>query len=180
MGVDTSRWPRAYTILNALLNERYDDHTIPQPLLGSIRSILIHNVNERFYSWMIAALLPWSATVNNQIVKASSKKHPPRPTTVVRDSLRCDNKVMNALTTAAIYHRQISDAKTAFLKEECGSLSDTRWKLGELIRNMGAGWRLCVVQSILMEIMGGESPETGKQRSLPLLNPFSTLTRNTI
>ncbi|KAK2877213.1 hypothetical protein FQN49_001337 [Arthroderma sp. PD_2] len=154
IAVDTSSWPIAYTSLNTILNDE-------DAVCKSVRSFLIRDKDEEYRSWMIAALSPWSMVdVKNPLTEDEIRKISPRPTRIARDSLRCDKKLTAMLSAASARYQRISDTKVAFVNGELNSsLSDTRWKIANLIRTVGADWRLCFIQAILLEIMQGKEAD---------------------
>ncbi|EEP80011.1 predicted protein [Uncinocarpus reesii 1704] len=160
--VDVSCWSRAYQPLMAILDDNYDQEFATQQDRAFLRNVLLRDKDDVYHSWMLAALSPW-AVVPQVAALPNRKELPPRAATVARDSLRADNKTFNILKSTVKYYRDVSDLKSAFLKRELGqTLPDIRWRLGHSIRLMGADWRLCVVQAIILETMHGEEPRTGK------------------
>lgn len=173
--MDSSSWHRAYCALNAILNDQYD-YLLGQDLREYTRDILIRDKNERYCSWMVAALTPWTAVAHIPPAKSTTKRPLPRPAMVARDALRCDNKIMDILAAAANHHQTVSDLKSSFVKGElCGSLADTRWRIAGQIRKMGSNWRICVIQAILLEIMSGANVEHGKYLRAPSLGILVSL-----
>ncbi|KMU78011.1 tRNA nucleotidyltransferase [Coccidioides immitis RMSCC 3703] len=158
--VDVSSWSRAYESLMAILDDSYNEVTISQESRATLRSILIRHEEDTYHSWMLAALSPW-AVVPQKEPPPNKKELPPRPSMVARDSLRADNKTVDILKSGAKHYGMVSDLKSAFLNRELGkTLPDIRWRIGRSIRIMGADWRLCFIQAVLLEIMQGE--EAGK------------------
>ncbi|KAL1961126.1 hypothetical protein VTO42DRAFT_3071 [Malbranchea cinnamomea] len=151
--VNTSDWQRVYTSLNAILDDGYSVVNIPLPLRSNLRRILIRDDNGRYYAWMIAALTPWADVSPQLPLKKLSLS-----AAVARDSLRCDKKLMQILTSTAQYYQTVSDVKTAFLNSQLGdSVPDIRWKISQYLRTVGkdCDWRYCILQAILMQIMKG-------------------------
>lgn len=84
-------------------------------------------------------------------------------TEVARDSLRADNKTASILTDAANSAAQIIETKGSLLTGSIpGTDAEVRQLIGLRIREWRKDWRLCVVMSILLEIMKGRSFDEGK------------------
>jgi hypothetical protein len=157
--VDATDWKRAYTAVKAILNDEYKDIDIPSAQRDTVRRILVLGQDDGgYYSWMVAALTPWSALPHDAALKKTS-----RPAVVARDSLRCDNKLVRILTAAGQHHEEAANLKASFLRNELGSeRPDIRWNIAKSLRKMGRDWRLCVLQALLLEIMSGADATEGK------------------
>ncbi|EEQ31050.1 CCA tRNA nucleotidyltransferase, mitochondrial [Microsporum canis] len=158
--VDTSPWPVVYTLLNSILNDELNSG-ISHELRKSVKGFLVRDKDEKYRSWMIAALSPWAMVdVKNPLTEDEVKKMAPHPARVARDSLRCEKKLTTLLSVAITHYGLISDVKTAFVNGELNTcLADTRWKLAKLIRTLGADWRLCFIQAMLLDVMQGKAAE---------------------
>lgn len=168
VGVDTTSWHQAYGALVNII-----DTTNEGPALASresLRRILIRNSSEQYYSWMLAAMAPWAPVSPCMPHKNQSKPIPARAASVSRDSLRADNKTMNIINSACKNFQKVSDFKTLFLGSAItGSPEEVRENAGQFIRELGQEWRLCVVLTILVEIMQGANSEEGEQYFLNIL-----------
>jgi hypothetical protein len=162
--VDATNWKRVYTAVNAILNDQYKDVDIPSALRGTVRRILVLGQDDgSYYSWMVAALTPWTAVSPDAALKKT-----PRPAVVARDSLRCDNKLVRILTAAGQHHEEAANLKSSFLRNELGSEApDIRWNVAKPLRKMGRDWRLCVLQALLLEIMTGVDAAQGRLYTSP-------------
>ncbi|KGY15579.1 hypothetical protein PABG_11572 [Paracoccidioides brasiliensis Pb03] len=157
VGVDTSSWERGYDLLSLLLSNSAENGTGFEKSRQYVRDILIRNENERYFSWLLAALAPWT-TVPDPIPSKPTEPMP-RATTVAKDSLRADNKAANIITAASKYHKMISHMKSSFLKDEIADTPpEVRAKVGQFIRTIGRDWRLCFVLAIVREAMQGQEP----------------------
>jgi hypothetical protein len=88
---------------------------------------------------------------------------------VARDSLRADNKTVTVLGQTANHWRNIIDVKVAVVEGQMqGTPAVIRQQVGLHIRSWEKDWRLCIVLSILQEIMQGSEFVQGK--------PFQTKT----
>jgi hypothetical protein len=107
---------------------------------------------------MIATFAPWSAVASRVQEVKKAKPLPPRAAEVARDSLRADNKTVDVLGQAAKNWRSIIDVKTAVVEDRMqGTAAEVRQQVGLHIRSWHKDWRLCVLLSLLHEIMqGGE------------------------
>lgn len=162
--VDTSSWPTAYTLLNSILDET-DYPNVSLELRKSVKNFLIRDKDEKYRSWMIAALSPWAMVdFKHPLTEEEARKMAPRPTRVARDGLRCEKKLTTLLSVAVTRYGLISDVKTAYVngRSDTTSLSDDRWKLAKLLRTLGADWRLCFIQAILLDVMQGKAAQTGE------------------
>ncbi|EFR04771.1 tRNA nucleotidyltransferase [Nannizzia gypsea CBS 118893] len=158
--VDTSSWPTAYILLNSILGE-VDDSKVSLELLKAIKGFLIRDKDEKYRSWMIAALSPWAMVdVKHPLTEEEARKMAPRPTRVARDGLRCEKKLTVLLSVAVTRYGLISDVKTEYVSGKLNdSPSDARWKLAKLLRTLGPDWRLCFVQAILLDVMQGKAAQ---------------------
>lgn len=149
--------------MSSILGEA-DDSEVSLELRKSIKDFLIRDKDEKYRSWMIATLSPWALVdVKNPLTEEEARKMAPRPTRVARDSLRCEKKLTALLSVAVTRYKLISDVKSEYAGGELNtSLSDTRWKLANLLRTLGADWRLCFIQAILLDVMQGKAAQAGE------------------
>lgn len=177
--MDTSSWNRAYNSLQALLNDNYDGVDIPASQRVSMRNILMRDDDEKYYSWMLAAMAPWAVVPVGHPPQPGSKEPPPRAAMVARESLRSDNKTITLITVAVRHQTMVSDITSAFAQHKLGgSLPDIRWELGRFVRSLGRDWRLCVVHAMLLDIMRGRDAGNGEHSvhilSVDKTNPDSS------
>ncbi|OJZ87769.1 hypothetical protein ASPFODRAFT_60129 [Aspergillus luchuensis CBS 106.47] len=151
---DTSSWALAYNALGRILNPHHDDPIITK----NVRDFLIRDKLESYYAWMIAAFAPWSSVPTRVARGPKAKPLPARTAEVARDSLRADNKTIAVIGDAAHNWQAITDIKNAVLEGRMdGTAAEVRQQVGLHIRSWKKDWRLCILLSILQEIMrGGE------------------------
>ncbi|KAL5336408.1 hypothetical protein BJX70DRAFT_390026 [Aspergillus crustosus] len=149
---DTSTWSPAYNGLHRLLYSEDEPEVISQ-----VRTLLIRDQLQEYYSWMIATFAPWSA-VASRVQEKKAKPLPPRAAEVARDSLRADNKTVDVVGQAARNWRSIIDVKSALIEDRMqGTAAELRQQVGLHIRSWSKDYRLCVLLALLQEIMqGGE------------------------
>jgi hypothetical protein len=132
------------------------------------RTLLVRDTLEKHYAWMIAAHAPWSV-VPTRPAPNGKKSFLPRMAEVARDSLRADNKTVTILGQTANHWRNIINVKAAVVEGQMqGTSAVIRQQVGLHIRSWEKDWRLCIVLSILQEIMQGGEFVQGK--------PFQTKT----
>ncbi|KAI9375652.1 hypothetical protein BJX61DRAFT_531480 [Aspergillus egyptiacus] len=148
---DTSSWSLAYDALYRMLSPNEESEAIRH-----VRALLVRDQLERYYAWMITASAPWSSVPTRVQTGGNGKPLPPRMAEVARDSLRADNKLITLLTQAANNWRSILDFKTAFVEGHTrGTPAEIRQQVGLQIRSWQKNWRLCILLSLLQEIMQG-------------------------
>ncbi|PLB51208.1 tRNA nucleotidyltransferase/poly(A) polymerase [Aspergillus steynii IBT 23096] len=150
---DTSSWAAAYNGLATLLSPQNTSESVAR-----VRQTLIRENSEAYYAWVITTFAPWSAVPARVARGPKAKPLPPRPAEMARDGLRSDNKTIAILSDAAQNWRTIIDIKSSLLEGRMdGTDAEIRQKIGLHIRSWKRDWRLCVVLSLLQEIMqGGE------------------------
>ncbi|KAL4787993.1 hypothetical protein BJX76DRAFT_345261 [Aspergillus varians] len=145
---DSSSWSLAYNALYRLLSSNDEPEAV-----GSVRALLVRDPLQSYYSWMVAAFAPWSA-VPTRVQK--TKPLPPRMAEAARDSLRADNKTVSILKNAANTWRSIIKVKTEVVEGQIqGTAAEIRQQVGLHLRSWSTDWRLCVLLSLLQEIMQG-------------------------
>ncbi|KAL3496261.1 hypothetical protein BJX62DRAFT_222241 [Aspergillus germanicus] len=149
---ETSSWSLAYNALHRLL---FSDEEVEA--VKRVRTLLVRDTLEKYYAWMIAAHAPWSV-VPTRPAPNGKKSFLPRMAEVARDSLRADNKTVTILGQTANHWRNIINVKAAVVEGQMqGTPAVIRQQVGLHIRSWEKDWRLCIVLSILQEIMqGGE------------------------
>lgn len=146
---DTSQWSLAYNAMEKLL---HDD----SPTTVRVRTRLIRDKTETYYAWMITALAPWSSVPGRVLNGPKAKPVPPRSAEVARDSLRSDNKTISVLSDSSRYWQAIIDIKTSLSQGQIdGTTAEIRQQIGLHIRSWKKDWKLCIVLSMLQEIMQG-------------------------
>ncbi|GKZ82729.1 CCA tRNA nucleotidyltransferase, mitochondrial [Aspergillus niger] len=149
---DTSSWALAYNALEKILKDETNAATV------NVRQFLIRDKLESYYAWMIAAFAPWSSIPSRVARGPKAKPLPARTAEVARDSLRADNKTIAVIGDAAHNWQAITDVKNSVLEGRMdGTAAEARQQVGLHIRSWKKDWRLCILLSILQEIMrGGE------------------------
>ncbi|PLB40560.1 tRNA adenylyltransferase [Aspergillus candidus] len=149
--VDTSNWSLAYDALQKLL------HSGDQPeSVDRVRRRLIQDEHGAYHAWIIAALAPWSTVPGRVPQGPKAKPFPPRAVEVARDSLRSDNKTTTLLSDATRSFEPIIHVKNALVAGQMeGSPAQVRQQIGLHLRSWKKDWKLCIVMSILQEVMQG-------------------------
>jgi tRNA nucleotidyltransferase (CCA-adding enzyme) len=177
---DTSTWPLAYNTLARLLRPESGDSEEVQAVAKRLREILFRDETSLYYAWMIATFAPWTSIPARTVRGAKAKPLPPRAVEVGRDSLRADNKTLNAIRAAALNYQETTATKTAFLTNQMtGTPAEIRQRIGLLIRSWNKDWKFCILLAIMQENMAHRDFAEGKTHSLlchfvdPLLTLYS-------
>lgn len=145
---DPSSWSLAYDALHRFLSSANEPEAV-----GRLRTLLIRDSLQHYYAWVIAAFAPWSAVPGRP---QTGKPLPPRMAEAARDALRSDNKTVTILKHAASNWRNIINVKTEVVDGKLqGTAAEIRQQVGLHIRSWSMDWRLCVLLSLLQEIMQG-------------------------
>ncbi|GAD93586.1 poly(A) polymerase [Paecilomyces variotii No. 5] len=153
---DTSSWSLAYDAVEKFLRSSHVNAGDAAQAAERVRSTLIGDLSDEYYCWIIAAFAPWATVSGREPKTQKEKRPPPRVTEVARDSLRADNRSASILTDAANSAAQITGIKGSLLAGSIpGTDAEVRQQIGLKIREWRKDWRLCVVMSILLEIMKG-------------------------
>ncbi|KAL3474006.1 hypothetical protein BJX99DRAFT_248584 [Aspergillus californicus] len=148
---DTSSWRLVYDALYRLFSDEQSE------IVNHVRTLLVRDSLDNYYSWIIAAFAPWSAVPTRIQTEKKGKPVPPRMAEVARDSLRADNKTISILSQAGNHWRSIVDVKAAVVEGHMqGTPAEIRQQVGLHIRSWNKDWRLCVLLSLLQEIMQGD------------------------
>ncbi|KAL2851623.1 hypothetical protein BJY01DRAFT_232881 [Aspergillus pseudoustus] len=151
VGVETSTWFLVYDSLHRLLSPDEESDAVER-----VRALLVRDPLEKYYAWVIAAHAPWSV-VPTRDHPDGKKPYLPRMAEVARDSLRADNKTVTLLKQAATHWRDIIDVKTAVVEGQIqGTPAVIRQQVGLHVRSWERDWRLCILLSLLQEIIQGE------------------------
>ncbi|KAL3467762.1 hypothetical protein BJX64DRAFT_273776 [Aspergillus heterothallicus] len=152
VAAETSSWSLAYNSLYRLLSSDEESEAA-----NRLRTQLVRDPLEMYYAWMIAAHAPWSI-VTTRVHPTGKKPNLPRMAEVARDSLRADNKTITLLRQAASHWRNIIDVKTAVVRGQMeGTPAVIRQQVGLHVRSWEKDWRLCILLSLLQEIMQGSA-----------------------
>ena len=136
----------------------------------NVRDFLVRDKLESYYAWMIAAFAPWSRIPSRVARGPKAKPLPARTAEVARDSLRADNKTIAVIGDAAHNWQAITDIKNAVLEGRMdGTAAEVRQQVGLHIRSWKKDWRLCILLSILQEIMRGGEFTSGKDFPMPIV-----------
>ena len=137
-------WHGAYDALDALIHAQ-------EGISHYIASNLIRSDEDKFASWAIAMLLPWSDAPEPQALK-NNKRALPVAAKTARDGIKAPNKVTELLT-ACVWHRsQIADLV---------GKSSQRDVLGMKIREWGPSWRLQVLHALLFDVLQNTGQQDG-------------------
>ncbi|KAL4797871.1 hypothetical protein BDV19DRAFT_377359 [Aspergillus venezuelensis] len=145
---DMTSWSVAYNSLHRMLTSNDESEAV-----SSVRKLLVRGPSDEYYAWVIAAFVPWSTIAARP---SKGKPVPPRTSEAARDGLRGDNKMVTLLKHASNNWRSIIEVKTALVDDKMqGTAAEQRQQIGLHMRSWGADWRLCLLLSILQEIMQG-------------------------
>ncbi|KAJ5250034.1 hypothetical protein N7489_000444 [Penicillium chrysogenum] len=148
---DTSTWPLAYNTLARLLHPEAGDSEEVQAVTKRIRGVLFRDETTIYYAWMIATFAPWTSIPGRT---GKGKPLPPRAVEVGRESLRSDNKTLNALRAAALHYKETIATKNALLSNQMsGTPAEIRQRIGLQMRSWNKDWKFCILLAILQENM---------------------------
>lgn len=168
---DTSSWSVAYNALATLLSPQNTSAPVDR-----VRQTLIHETSDVYYAWIVATFAPWSSVPGRVAIGPKAKPLPPRPAELARDGLRSDNKTIAILSESAQHWRSIIDVKSSLLEDRMdGTDAEIRQQVGLHIRSWKREWRLCVVLSMLQELMQGGEFSQGGSAAFPRI-PFEPST----
>lgn len=154
---DTSTWSLAYDSIGQIV--RSDATEAVQRL----RTRLLPDDATIYYAWMVAAFAPWISIAPRGGWEYEGKPPPTRAAEVGRDSLRTDNKTLTILRDASWNYKNIIACKSSLLDEAIeGTPSKIRQTIGLRMRSWGKDWKLCVIASMLQEIMQGRNFDEGR------------------
>ncbi|OQE44641.1 hypothetical protein PENCOP_c002G04053 [Penicillium coprophilum] len=149
---DTSTWPFAYNTMARLLHPEAGDSEEVQAVTERVRDILFRDETTIYYAWMIATFAPWTSIPGR--TGKGTKPLPPRAVEVGRDSLRTDNKTLNALRASALHYKEAIVTKNALLANEIsGTPAEIRQRIGLQLRSWNKDWKLCILLAIMQEAM---------------------------
>ncbi|KAJ5178423.1 uncharacterized protein N7500_001122 [Penicillium coprophilum] len=149
---DTSTWPFAYNTMARLLHPEAGDSEEVQAVTKRVRDILFRDETTIYYAWMIATFAPWTSIPGR--TGKGTKPLPPRAVEVGRDSLRTDNKTLNALRASALHYKEAIATKNALLANEIsGTPAEIRQHIGLQLRSWNKDWKLCILLAIMQEAM---------------------------
>ena len=95
----TDNWAIAYTCLNELKSNETP---------GSIYECLVRSDDAKYFSWVLAAITPWSQMPLPQPAKPGGKLPPPLGSLVIREGIKGENKIYNVVTGAFRHHEEIT------------------------------------------------------------------------
>ncbi|KAJ5497339.1 TRNA nucleotidyltransferase [Penicillium fimorum] len=168
---DTSTWPLAYNTMARLLHPEADDSEEVQAVTKRIRDILFRDETTIYYAWMIATFAPWTSIPTR--AGKGSKPVPPRAVEVGRDSLRTDNKTLNALRASALHYKETIATKNVLLANEMsGTPAEIRQRVGLQLRSWNKDWKLCILLAIMQEAMALREFAEGKLHPLMITFQF--------
>lgn len=124
----------------------------------SIYQSLVRSDDAKYFGWILAALAPWT-TVPEPVPVKKGKIPLPLGTMVVREGIKADNKLCNAVTGAFRDFEQIIKLKDDIANSE--PYVNERDTIGMMIRRwdaQGGHWRLQALFAILVEAMNKKDP----------------------
>ncbi|KAK8042912.1 hypothetical protein PG994_013395 [Apiospora phragmitis] len=141
---DISNWRTVYECLDRLREARTP---------GSIYDVLVHTKEAAYFSWVLAAVVPWAPFSQTA---PTSKKTPPYATLAAREGIKAPNKVCEVITAAEKHRPYIMALKKAVCAND--SYIHERDRFGMAIRQWearGGQWRL--------QVLSAETRDTGKE-----------------
>ncbi|KAJ5812950.1 TRNA nucleotidyltransferase [Penicillium robsamsonii] len=169
---DTSTWPLAYNTMARLLHPEADNSEEVRAVTKRVRNILFRDETTIYYAWMITTFAPWTSIPAR--AGKGSKPVPPRAVEVGRDSLRTDNKTLNALRASALHYKETIATKNALLANEMsGTPAEIRQRVGLQMRSWNKDWKLCILLAIMQEAMALRDFAEGKLHPLMITFQFS-------
>ncbi|KAK8052531.1 CCA tRNA nucleotidyltransferase- mitochondrial [Apiospora rasikravindrae] len=154
---DISNWRTVYECLDRLREARTP---------GSIYDVLVHTKEAAYFSWVLAAVVPWAPFV--QISQKPGKQPPPYATLAAREGIKAPNKVCDVITAAERHRADIMALKNAVCAKE--PYINERDRFGMAIRQWearGGQWRLQVLSAFLVEawqVLDATTKDTDKER----------------
>lgn len=156
-GVDTSSWHKAYNGLKVLIAGSQNKSNQENQQVRRLMSLLVRNADEAYYSWLLAAFVPWS-TIPPPVTK-SGKDLLPVAVVVAKHAIKADNKISKILSGSVRNREDIVRTKDELLGgkavspgvETSGRNNSLRRDLGLALRRWGPQWRLQVVFAMLWE-----------------------------
>lgn len=145
----TDNWAIAYTCLNELKSNETP---------GSIYECLVRSDDAKYFSWVLAAITPWSQMPLPQPAKPGGKLPPPLGSLVIREGIKGENKIYNVVTGAFRHHEEITALKDAIIQEV--EYTSQRDKVGMTIRRwdaQGGHWRLQALFALMVEALKRDS-----------------------
>lgn len=165
--VDTSSWNKAYDGLQEIMAVGDGVANGCDPL-GTIRSTLLRNSDDKYLPWLLCCFTPWSR-VKTAVPDIPVGKAPiPLAATVARKGIKADNKVMKLVDGAVNNLHEITASKDAIAGLDAPNTSPLKRKfdstgrddLGMSIRRWGPQWRNHAMYAILVGLMEVED-DTG-------------------
>ncbi|KAK8867714.1 poly A polymerase head domain-containing protein [Apiospora arundinis] len=159
---DISNWRTVYECLDRLREARTP---------GSIYDVLVHTKEAAYFSWVLAAVVPWAPYT--QEAPATGKQPPPLATLAAREGIKAPNKVCEVITAAEKHRGQIMALKNAVCAKE--SYINERDRFGMAIRQWearGGQWRLQVLSAFLVEasqVLGSASAKENANTEVEFL-----------
>ncbi|KAK8128711.1 CCA tRNA nucleotidyltransferase- mitochondrial [Apiospora sp. TS-2023a] len=138
---DISNWRTVYECLDRLREARTP---------GSIYDVLVHTKEAAYFSWVLAAVVPWAPY--SQTGPTTGKQPPPPATLAAREGIKAPNKVCEVITAAEKHRPWIMELKNAVCDKE--SYINERDRFGMAIRQWdarGGQWRLQVLSAFLVQ-----------------------------
>lgn len=138
---DISNWRTVYECL-----ERLREAQTP----GSIYDVLVHTKEAAYFSWVLAAVVPWAPF--SPTGPTTGKQPPPPATLAAREGIKAPNKVCEVITAAEKHRTWIMELKNAVCNQE--SYINERDRFGMAIRQWdarGGQWRLQVLSAFLVQ-----------------------------
>ncbi|KAH7631367.1 hypothetical protein B0T09DRAFT_262789 [Sordaria sp. MPI-SDFR-AT-0083] len=159
---DLTSFPIAYKTLHSLST------TLATP--SSIYSLLVTSPESAYFSWNLAALVPFAPLPDDPPLKGG-KPAPPLATQAAREGYRAPNKLMDVITASHRHRQAILAMRDLVVRPAAGDENKKmeRDSLGMRIREwdsrpgVNANWRLQVLYAVLVDVAertSGKGKET--------------------
>ena len=151
-----SNWPAAYECLDFLAETKTP---------GSIYELLVTTDEARYFSWALAALVPWEQLPDDPPLK-SGKLAPPLAEQAARQGFKAPNKLSDVVGASHRHRKAIVGLKDIALSGQ--ETSRERDRFGMAIRewdSRAGNWRLQVLFSILVDIEVRTAENAGDSRA---------------
>ncbi|KAK8096358.1 uncharacterized protein PG998_014226 [Apiospora kogelbergensis] len=138
---DISNWRIVYECLDRLRKGRTP---------GSIYDVLVHTEEAAYFSWVLAAVVPWAPF--SREAPTVGKEPPPYATLAAKEGIKAPNKVCEVITAAIKHRANIMALKNAVCAKE--PYIHERDRFGMAIRQWeahGGQWSLQVLLAFLVE-----------------------------
>ncbi|KAK3684389.1 CCA tRNA nucleotidyltransferase, mitochondrial [Vermiconidia calcicola] len=138
---------------------------------SALAEILIRDREERFYTWQLAALVPYNDAPLPEPPEPGRRSPPPIAASIAREGIKSTNKVCDIIAASVRNVSEISSyvdklymQKRQPDKKVEGEDASARDVLGMAIRRWGSSWRSQVMYSMLVEVASSGDDATPVER----------------